>query len=357
MKLNSLNIGVITAFLLMFSSCSNNKNMGDNMMHEPKPYKTGVLKPQKVMLESIFPAVLKGQEDVEIKPRVEGFIESVYVDEGAEVKKGQALFKINSPSSVTALEEARANYNTAQLNVERMRPLAEKNIISKVQLESYENSLDAAKAALEQAKATMNWVTVTSPVDGVVGTISYRLGSLVNSNNTLTTVANTSQMFAYFSMNEKDLYNFLNKWEGQTKAQKIKNMPPVKLILSNDKVYMEPGQIATISGMVDQTTGTVNIRASFPNQNGLLLSGTSAKVVIPQNLEDALVVPQNITFSQQDKIMIYKVQGDSVVQKVIKVTATPDGQKYVVNGGLSQGDRVVTDNIISLSNGDKIIVQ
>lgn len=327
------------------------------MGHEPKVYKTEVLKPQQVILESAFPAILKGREDVEIKPRVEGFIEHVYVDEGAEVKKGQALFKINSPSSVTALEEARANYNTAKLNVERMRPLAEKNIISKVQLESYENSLDAAKAAWEQAKATMNWVTVTSPVDGVVGIISYRLGSLVNSNNTLTTVANTSQMFAYFSMNEKDLYNFLNKWEGHTKADKIKNMPLVKLVLSNDNVYTESGRIATISGMVDQTTGAINIRASFPNQRGLLLSGTSAKVVIPQNIEDALVIPQNITFSQQDKIMVYKVQGDSVVQKVINVRTTPDGQKYVVVDGLSKGDRVVTNDIISLSNGAKIKVQ
>lgn len=356
MKQNTFFTGVVILITLL-ASCNSKNTTEQNIGHEPKPYKTEVLMPQEVMLESTYPAVLKGQEDVEIKPRVEGFIEHVYVDEGAEVKRGQALFKINSPSSVTALEEARANYNTAKLNVERMRPLAEKNIISKVQLESYENSLDAAKAALEQAKATMNWVTVTSPVDGVVGTISYRLGSLVNSNNTLTTVANTSQMFAYFSMNEKDLYNFLNKWEGQTKAEKIKNMPLVKLILSNDNVYTESGRIATISGMVDQTTGAINIRASFPNQRGLLLSGTSVKVVIPQNIEDALVIPQNITFSQQDKIMIYKVQGDSVVQKVINVTATPDGQKYVVVDGLSKGDRVVTDDIISLSNGAKIKVQ
>lgn len=357
MKQNTFFIGGL-ALITLFASCSNKKTMEPNaMMFEPKQYKTEVLKPQEIELQSVFPAILKGQEDIEIKPRVDGFIEEVYIDEGAKVKKGQPLFRINSPSSLKALEEAQANYNTAKLNVERMRPLAEKDIISNVQLESYENSLDAAEAALNQAKATMGWVTVTSPVDGVVGTISYRLGSLVNNSSVLTKVASTSNIFAYFSMNEKEIYNFLDKWEGKSKAEKIKNMPEITFLRSNGTKYNEAGRIATISGVVDQTTGTVNIRAEFPNKNGLLLSGSSGQVIIPEYLDSALVIPQKATFSQQDKTMIYKVQGDSVVQKVIAVTPTPDGKSYVILNGLTQGDRVVTDDIISLSNGSKIKVQ
>jgi len=357
MKQNTFFIGGLTLVITLFVSCNGKKTTEQNMMLEPKQYKTEVLKPQKVELKSVFPAVLKGQDDVEIKPRVDGFIEAVYVDEGAKVNKGQPLFKINSPSSVKAFEEAQANYNTAKLNVDRMRPLAEKNIISEVQLESYVNSFDASKAALEQAKATLGWVTVTSPVDGVVGTISYRLGSLVNNSSVLAKVANTANIFAYFSMNEKEIYNFLDKWEGISKAEKIKNMPDITFLRSNGTKYNEAGHIATISGVVDQTTGTINIRAEFSNKNGLLLSGSNGQVIIPEYLDSALVIPQKATFSQQDKTMIFKVQGDSVVQKVIAVTSMPDGKSYVILDGLVQGDRVVTDDIISLSNGSKIKVQ
>jgi len=355
MKFNKLFIGSLALFML-FASCKNKKS-GQIQSGEVKSYQVQTLKPQYVELQSVFPAILKGQDDVEIKPRVDGFIEAVYVDEGTMVKKGQPLFKINSPSSVKAFEEAQANYNTAKLNVGRMRPLAEKNIISKVQLESYENLFDIAKASLEQAKATLGWITVTSPVDGVVGTIFYRLGSLINNSSVLAKVASTSNIFAYFSMNEKEIYYFLDKWEGKSKSEKIKNMPDVTLLRSNGTKYNEPGHIATISGVVDQTTGTVNIRVEFPNKNGLLLSGSSGQVIIPQYLDSALVIPQKATFSQQDKTMIYKVQGDSVVQKIIAVTSTPDGKSYVILSGLSIGDNIVVDDIISLSNGQKIKIQ
>ncbi|MFV0345037.1 MAG: efflux RND transporter periplasmic adaptor subunit [Bacteroidales bacterium] len=356
MKRNIFSLGATTLLLLLLS-CGGNKAEQQQQQAEPQSYKTEVLKPQQIELSTAFPAVLKGQEDIDIKPRVDGFIERVYVDEGSEVRKGQALFSINSPSSVKSYEEAQANYNTAKLDVERIRPLAKKEIISEVQLKSYENTLVSAEAALNQAKASLSWATVTSPVDGVVGTISFRQGSLVNSTSILTTVANTTNIFATFSMNEKELYNFLDEWEGNTKAEKIKNMPEITFLLSNGTKYDEPGRIATISGMVDQTAGTVNIRASLPNKNGLLLSGTSGQVVIPEHIHNALIVPQKATFSRQDKTVIYKVEGDTVVQKVINVKTSPDGQNYVVVDGLSEGDRIVIDDIISLSNGAKIKVQ
>lgn len=352
MGYNKFTIGGLVLFMFIVS-CKNKQSASEQLAGSVS-YPVTTLAPQLIELQSVFPAVLKGQEDVGIKPRVSGFIEAVYVDEGAQVRKGQALFKINSPSSVKDLEEAQATYHTAKLDVERLRPLAEKNIISSVQIEAYENTLTAAEAALKQAKATLNWVMVTSPVDGVVGTISYRLGSLVDNSSVLTTVSNTTNVIAYFSMNEKELYEFLEDLEGKTKDEKIKNIPNIKLLLSNGHEYEESGHIATISGIVDQTSGTVNLRASFPNKNGLLLSGTSGKVIIPKQLNEALVVPQRATFSQQDKILAYKVQGDSVIQQAITVASTPDGKSYVILHGLENGDKVVTDDIMSLSNGQKI---
>jgi RND family efflux transporter, MFP subunit len=352
MKMNKILVGGLT-LLMVFTACKN-KQTTQKQEEKAQSYPVTTLSTQDVELQSVYPAVLKGQEDIDIKPRVDGFIEAIYVDEGSIVKKGQPLFKINSPSSVQSVQNAQANYNTAKLDVERIRPLAEKGIISNVKLSTYENSLASAKAALDQAKAVSAWTTVTSPVNGVVGSISYRLGSLVNNSNVLTTVANTTNVIAYFSMNEKELYEFMRNWNGNSQAEKIKNMPLVKLLLSDGSEYEEKGRIETISGVVDATSGAVNFRASFSNKNGLLRSGTSGKVIIPRTLKNILVIPQKATFSQQDKILAFKVQGDSVVQKAITVKSTPDGKSYAVLEGLASGDKIVTDGIATLKNGKKI---
>jgi len=342
--------------LVFISSCSKKQTAG-NMPDQIKTYPVEAVSTQNVELATVYPAVLKGQDDVDIKPRVDGFIEKVYVDEGAIVHKGQPLFKINSPASVQNLQNAEASYNTAKLDVDRIRPLTDKGIYSKVKLSTYENALASAKAALDEAKAMLSWATVTSPVNGIVGTINFRQGSLVSNTSVLTSVANTTTIIAYFSINEKDLLELLKSQQGNTQAEKIKNMPRVKLLLSDGTEYEETGKIETISGVVDAVSGSVNFRASFPNKHGLLRSGSSGKITIPQPVSNALVIPQKATFSQQDKVLVFKVVGDSVVQKAITVQATPDGQSYVVLTGLASGDKIVTDGIATLKNGQKIKVQ
>ncbi len=342
--------------LVLLTSCGK-KKAGGNPADQIKAYSVEAVSSQDVELTSTYPAVLKGQEDIDIKPRVDGFIEKVFVDEGAIVHKGQPLFKINSPASVQNVQNARAVYNTAKLDVDRIRPLADKGIYSKVKLTTYENALASAKANLDEAKAMAGWTTVTSPVNGIVGTINYRQGSLVNNTTVLTSVANTTNIIAYFSINEKDLLTLLKDMAGNTQAQKIKNMPRVKLLLSDGSEYEETGKIETISGVVDATSGSVSFRASFPNKHGLLRSGSSGKIVIPQPMHDAVVIPQKATFSQQDKVLVFKVAGDSAVQKTITVKATPDGQNYVVTDGLASGEKIVTDGIATLKSGQKIKVK
>jgi len=355
--------------LLIFASCGNSNTTGQS--GGALKYPVMVLNRQHANMQSVYPATIRGQEDIEIKPRVDGFIEAIYVDEGSVVKAGQLLFKINSPSSEQALTSAKASVNsakaqvnTAEVNVNRYRPLAEKEIVSEVQLQTYENayetalaSLTQAKATLKNAQATISWVTVTSPVDGVVGAIPYRKGSLVNSNNSLTTIANTGNVYAYFSLNERRLMDFLEGVEGNTQSEKIKNIPPVTLILSDDSEYSEKGKIETITGTVDITTGTANFRAEFPNKSGKLRSGTSGKIVIPKTLNDIFLIPQKATFSQQDKVLVYKLENDSVKQQVISVQSTPDGQNYAVTNGLSDGDTIVYDGIATLRNGMKILIK
>jgi len=150
------------------------------------------------------------------------------------------------------------------------------------------------------------------------------------------------------------LIDFMRNWEGDTQEEKIKNMPSVKLLLADGSEYEEPGRIETISGVVDAVSGSVNFRASFPNTHGLLRSGTSGKIIIPKTLKNVLLIPQKSTFSQQDKVLVYKVQGDSVVSKVITVKATADGLNFAVLSGIAAGDKIVTDGVATLKNGAKI---
>lgn len=211
-----------------------------------------------------------------------------------------------------------------------------------------------AEATLKNAQATVGWTNVTSPVDGVIGEISHRLGSLVNSSNVLTTVANTSSVYAYFSLNEKELFNFLNSVEGTTQAEKIENLPEITLILADGTEYNEKGRIETITGSINITTGTASFRAEFPNKEGKLRSGLSGKIAIPKQMADVIVIPQKATFSLQDKIIVYTVQKDSVVQQVVATLPTPDGKSYVITDGLNKGDMIVTDGLATLNHGQKI---
>lgn len=364
MKIRFFYYGIF--FLFLVSACG--KKGTDHKGFAPQSYSELTLSKQSTTLNTTYPVTLRGKEDVDIKPRVDGFIDAVYIDEGAVVRKGQALFKINSPSSEqmylsaqAALNSAQAQLNTSKLDVERIRPLAEKGILSNVQLQMYENAYQSAVATLEQAKATLtnaeatrSWATVTSPVDGIVGTIPYRLGSLVNSASTLTTVANTSSIYAYFSMNEKVLFDFLNTLEGETQAEKIKNAPELTLRLADGSVYAEKGKLETISGVVNITTGSANFRAEFPNQQAFLKSGTSGKIEIPRSLEDVFIIPQAATFAQQDKILTFKVQGDSVIQRVVSVITLNDGKSYAVTDGLAEGDVIIESGVATLFNGKKI---
>lgn len=368
MNTRNIIIGGVSLLLIM-SSCGSKQNTSQNTQ---EAYPTIVVQTQDTTVFVKYPTVIKGQEDIDIKPRLEGVIEEIYVDEGAVVKKGQKLFRINSPQTVqmlasaqSALTSAQAQVNTARLNVDRMNGLAEKGIISDVQLKLYQNAYlsatateDQAQAQVANALATSNWMTITSPVDGRVGTINYRLGSLVNTNTTLTTVANIENIYAYFSLNEKKLMDLFQILKGQTDAEKIKQIPEVTLVLADETVYPEKGRVETISGVINTSTGSANFRAKFANRSGILRSGTSGEVLIPQALENILVIPQKATFDIQNKKLVFVTQGDSmVVQKTIDIVPIPGGESYAVTNGLRAGERIVTDGVATLKNGQLINIK
>jgi len=337
-----------------------------------KEYKTLTLQPESATLYTDYPASIQGQQNIEIRPRVEGYIDKIFVDEGSVVKAGQPLFKINAPqfeqevrTATASIKSAQAAVSSAKLAVNKVKPLVEKEIISKYELETAQYNYESAMATLAQANASLvnartnlGYTTVTSPVNGVVGSIPFRLGSLVSSNTAdpLTTVSSIGNVYAYFAMNEKVLLDFTQG--AGTLAQKIKQLPQVSLVLSDGSAYAEKGRIETVNGLINTETGSVNIRARFPNPRGVIRSGSSTTVRIPNEVKDGLIIPQSATFELQDKIFAVTVGKDGKTKNVnITILNNSAGNYYVVTNGLQAGDQIVLEGVASLKEGTQIKAQ
>ncbi|MBC6111067.1 efflux RND transporter periplasmic adaptor subunit [Pedobacter sp. CCM 8938] len=359
---------------MLLASCGSNddaKKAAAAAAAGPQPYPVFTVNAQTTELNSDYPATIEGIQNIDIRPKVDGFIQKILVDEGAVVKKGQLLFTIMAPqyeqevrTARAAISSAEADVNAAQLQVNKTRPLVEKDIISKYDLDAAQLTLQSRKAALSQAKAALanaqvnlSYTSITSPVDGVVGSIPFRNGSLVSSSSTepLTTVSNTSRVYAYFSLNEKQLLDFSKTYKGNTLAQQMKNIPAVSLVLADGTVYAQNGKIESINGQINTATGSASLRATFPNPISLLKSGGSASVRIPQHIENAILIPQKSTIDLQGKKFVY-VLGDSakIISTEIQIMDLAKDKFYVVTKGLKAGDKVVLEGFQSLKDGAKI---
>ena len=320
-------------------------------------------------LTNSYPASIKGKQDVEIRPMVSGFITKLHVDEGAVVRKGQVLFTIDPvqyqaavQTAKAAVETAKAALSTQQLTVDNKRQLNQKNIVSDYDLKMAENQLAQTRAQLAQAEAqlinaqnNLSYTEVTSPSDGVVGTIPYRVGSLVSASiaTPLTTVADISEMYAYFSMTERQLLELVR--EGGTIKEILDKMPDVQLQLIDGTMYADSGRVETISGVIDQTTGSVNMRALFPNERNILRSGGTGNVVFPNPLHDVIMIPQSATTEIQDKKFVFTLQPDNTLKNTeIKVFTLDDGKYYYVTEGLKKGDKIAIEGVQSLKDGEAI---
>jgi len=356
---------LIAAVALLLASCGNKGNikMGDN------EYPVVTIGSQNAQLQTTYPATIKGVQDVQIRPKVSGFITKVCVQEGQAVKAGQLLFVIDNTTYQAAVRQAQASVNsaksqlnTAKLTYENSQKLFKSNVIGSYELQSSQNSYETAMAAVAQAKAalasaqeTLGFCYVKSPANGVVGSLPYKVGALVSAGSVdaLTTVSDVATVEVYFSVTEKDILD-LTKTAGSTHAA-ISAYPPVKLLLSDGTTYKHPGKVTKVSGVIDAATGSVSMIARFPNPERLLKSGGSGTIVVPRDNSNAIVIPQTVTTEVQNKIFVYTVGKDNKV-KYTEITVDPqnDGNHYVVTGGLHVGDRIVTKGITSLTDGMEI---
>ena len=349
MKTKTL-LNILTAALIVLACGNENTQQGQQQ-------RTPVLPTVKVENRTLtsyrsYPTSIEGVINNQVRARVSGYIQDVLVDEGQEVKKGQALFRLETQTLNQDAEAAQAAVNAAQVEVDKLKPLVEKGIISEVQLETAKANLAQAKSRYNSTNANAGYGTIRSPVNGVVGSIRFRRGSLVSPSDqqAITTVADISEVYAYFSMNEKEYLNFLETTKGESLSGKIENFPDVILVLANGSEYPIKGKIETVSGQVNTSTGTVSFRAKFDNPNHLLTNGNSGTIKIPVTYENAMVVPAMSTFEQQGDKFVFKVTEEGKTRSA-KITVQDEVKDLVVvSGGLNTGEEIIAKGVAKVRN-------
>ncbi|WP_121964427.1 efflux RND transporter periplasmic adaptor subunit [Myroides sp. N17-2] len=337
--------------------------------HGPLPYKVVEVPTQNVTGYKNYPTTIQGKVASDVRAKISGYIQEVYVDEGAIVRKGQPLFRLetnmlneSADAAKAAIRTAEAQVNVAQVNVDKLVPLVTKGIISKIQLETAQANLASAKSQVAAAKAqhksivaNIDYAIVKSPIDGIVGAIKFREGTLVSPSDPqpLTVVSDDSDIYAYFTLNEKEYFDFLEKIEGKSLKEKLGHLPTVKLQLANGQVYEESGKIETISGQINPTTGTVQLRALFNNPNRLLSNGNSGTLLLPNEYTNVLVVPESATFEQQGQVYVYTVANDTA--KATKIEVIDRVNKLaIVKEGVKKGEKIIGTGLGTLRSGTPI---
>lgn len=359
----------IATIAAMIVSCGGKRGGQPNFGDDEYPVVT--VGTSSAASQTTYPATIKGVQDVEIRPKVAGFITRINVREGQSVGAGQVLFVIDNVTYQAAVRQAqaavntaKAQMNTAKLTYENNQKLHEQNIIGDYELMTAKNSYETAQASVAQAEAgltsareNLSFCYVKSPASGIIGNLPYKVGAMVSASSVpaLTTVSNNSSMEVYFSMTEKDILD-MAKTSGSAQAA-IASMPTVRLQLADGTIYNHPGKVTKMSGVIDAGTGSVQLIAVFQNPNRLLKSGGSGSIIVPHDNSTAIVIPQSCVSEVQDKKFVYTVTKDNKVKYTeIKVAPQNDGINYVVTEGLSVGDRYVTNGITKLTDGQEIKV-
>lgn len=319
-------------------------------------------------LSTSYSATIRGRQDIDILPQVSGTIERVCVTEGQKVRRGQLLFVIDQvpyrsalKTAVANVEVAKAALATAELNYNSNKELYAQKVVSSFTLQTAENNYLTAKAQLAQAEAqevnarnNLSYTEVKSPSDGVIAMLPFKVGALVGPSmqQALTTVSDNSDMYVYFSMNENQLLSLTRQYGNMDEA--LANMPEVDLQLNDGSVYGSKGKIEAISGVIDRQTGTVGVRATFPNESRLLHSGASGHVIIPSVYKDCIVIPQGATVQMQDKTIVYKVVDGKAVSALITVAPVNDGREYIVLDGLQVGEEIISEGAGLIREGTQV---
>ncbi|ASW75993.1 RND transporter [Chryseobacterium piperi] len=356
---------VLISSIILLQNCSKAAESNQAPAAPALPVYTVTSSPATTYQE--LPTSLEGKNNVEIRPQVDGYLDKIYVEEGAYVRAGQPLFKIDSRAygeqvnmAQANLQAANANIQKAKVEVDRLQPLVDAKVVSDVQMKTAKANYAAAVAAAAQAKASVGnakinvgFTTVTAPVSGYIGRIPYKRGSSISRTdaNPLTVLSDISEIYAYFSLSEMEFIAFQNKYPGATLEEKLRNMPMVELVLADGSIYPERGKMSIIDGQFDRSTGSITVRAIFPNVHGTLRTGNTGRVRVPQLLTNVVTIPQESTFEVQDKTYVYVLGKDKkVTSKPITISGKTESY-YFISEGLAAGDKIVYAGLGTLKDG------
>lgn len=352
-----LTLALSTVVLFIVASCGNKNEQQQMPPSGPPTVPVITVEKTDAMTYQTYAANLEGQQNVEIRPKVNGFIQKIYVDEGQMVKKGQLLFKLETAVLNQEANAGRAVVNAAQVEVDRLKPLVERKIISEVVLETAKAKLAQAKSTFSSTQANIGYGTIVSPVDGVIGSIPYKEGSLASATSEmpLTTVSDTRNMRAYFSLNEKQLLQFNKNFAGANTAEKLQKVGDIELTLVDNSIYNQKGSIETINGSMNAATGSTEFRAKFANPEGLLRNGSSGEIRIPVMRKGIIMIPQIAVYDVQGKQMVLKVGAENKVEPAIITIEGSDGDNFIVIAGLEEGDVIVSAGVTKLRPGTQVV--
>lgn len=368
--LKILNTGFLAAFAVFIMSCGGSKDQDRTEQAEPVQAEIMTLHPEEAVVEQTFPASLQGKDNVQLRPQISGYIDKIYVDEGAYVRAGQPVFRINANvyreqrnTALAALEMAKSQLASAKLELDKYKVLTDNKVVADFQYRKAKTNYDNALAAVKQQQAlvasadlNVGFSIVKAPVSGYIGRIPNRIGALVGPNDAqaLTTLSQVSEIYVYFSLPEKEILNINATRPGKTLIEKLKDFQDITLLLADGKPYSHAGKIDMMDGQFDQNTGSVSLRASFPNPEGLLRTGNTGRIVLKTIQQNVYKIPLLATYEVQDKIFVGLVnRQNKVIRKALK-DFTRSGNFYLMKSGFAPGDRIVANELASIPENSVI---
>ncbi|MDQ1096745.1 MULTISPECIES: efflux RND transporter periplasmic adaptor subunit [Chryseobacterium] len=365
-----LNTAFCIVILLLVQSCKDGNLNNQAMQAEAVQAEVLMLHPGEAVVEQAFPASIQGKENVQLRPQISGYIDKIYADEGAFVKAGQPLFRINANvyqeqknTAIAALGMAKSQLASARLELDKYKVLSENKVVADFQYRkaktNYENALAAVKqqqALVASADLNLGFSVIKAPVSGYIGRIPNRIGALVSPNDTqaLTTLSQVSEIYVYFSLPEKEILNINASRPGKTLIEKLKSFQDITLLLADGKPYTHTGKIDMMDGQFDPNTGSVSLRASFPNPEGLLRNGNTGRIVLRTNEQNVYKIPLLATYEVQDKIFIGLVNRQNKVIRLALKDYIRSGNFYLLRSGFKPGDRIIANELASIPENSVI---
>ena len=369
--LRNLNIGLLSAIVFFTIGCGGNNDSGQTEQEEPVQAEIMTLHPEEAVVEQTFPASLQGKDNVQLRPQISGYIDKIYVDEGAYVRAGQPVFRINANvyreqrnTALAALGMAKSQLASAKLELDKYKVLTDNKVVADFQYRKARTNYDNALAAVKQQQAlvasadlNVGFSIIKAPVSGYIGRIPNRIGALVGPNDAqaLTTLSQVSEIYAYFSLPEKEILNINATRPGKTLIEKLKSFQDITLLLADGKSYSHAGKIDMMDGQFDQSTGSVSLRASFPNPEGLLRTGNTGRILLKTIQQNVYKIPLLATYEVQDKIFVGLVNGQNKVIRKALQDFTRSGNFYLLKSGFAPGDRIVANELASIPENSTII--